>query len=108
MVKYVPTYAKGTLINSVKDLSSDASAVLLCCFSDFLYKNICCEYSFELHRKVNAIQMDTHNICLYKEVDEKNTGSNLKTTELLDCARIGVCAVIRLTTAPFKFTMSLS
>ena len=39
--------------------------------------------------------MRTHNICLYKEVDIKYTGCNLKTMELLDCALIGVCAVIR-------------
>ena len=53
-------------------------------FSDFLYKSLCC--GFELHRKVDAIQMSTHNICLYKEVDKKCTGCNLKTMELLDCA----------------------
>ena len=45
---------------------------------------------------VNAIQMGTHNICLYKEVDKKYTDCNLKITELLDCVHIGVCAVIRL------------
>ena len=39
--------------------------------------------------------MSTHNICLYKEVDKKYTGCNLKTTELLDYALIGVCVVIR-------------
>ena len=39
--------------------------------------------------------MGTHNICLYKEVDKKYTDYNLKTMELLDCALIGVCAVIR-------------
>ena len=39
--------------------------------------------------------MGAHNICLYKEVDKKYTGYNLKTMELLDCALIGVCAVIR-------------
>ena len=38
---------------------------------------------------------ESHNICLYK-VDKKYTGCNLKTTELLYCALIGVCAVIRL------------
>ena len=38
--------------------------------------------------------MSTHNICLYKEVDKKYTGCNLKTAELLDCALIGVCVVI--------------
>ena len=42
--------------------------------------------------------MSTHNICLYEEVDKKYTGCNLKATELLDCALIGVCAVIRMNT----------
>ena len=47
-------------------------------FPDFLYKkSICCGYSFELYRQVDAIQMCTHNICLYKEVDKKYTGCNL-------------------------------
>ena len=41
--------------------------------------------------------MGTHNICLNKEVDKKYTDCNLKITELLDCALIGACAVIRLT-----------
>ena len=53
-------------------------------------------YSFELHWIVDAIQMDTHKKkCFYKELDKKYTGCNLKTTELLDCAFIEVCAVIR-------------
>ena len=64
-------------------------------FPEFLYQNICCGYSFELHRQVDAIQIGTHNICLYKEVNKKYTGCNLKIAELLDCALIGVCAVIR-------------
>ena len=64
-------------------------------FSDFLYKGICCGYSFELHRQVDAIQMRTHNICLYKKVNKKYTGCNLKTTEIHECALIGICAVIR-------------
>ena len=46
---------------------------------------------------VDAIQTDTHNICLYKE-DKKYSGCNLKTTALLDFAFIGVCAVIRSNT----------
>ena len=62
----------------------------------FLYKSIFCGYPFELHQQVDAIQMGIHNICLYKEGDKKCTGCNLKTTELLDCARLGVCVVIRL------------
>ena len=73
----------------------------LCGFSDFLYKSICCGYSFELHRQVDAIQMSTDNICLYKEVARKYTCCNLKTTELLNCALIGVCAVIRSNTVCF-------
>ena len=55
-------------------------------FSYLLYKSICCGYSFELHSLVDAVQMGTHNICLYKEVNEKYTGCNLKIMELLDCA----------------------
>ena len=42
--------------------------------------------------------MSNHNICLYKEVKKKYTGCNLKTMEFLDCALIGVCAVIRSNT----------
>ena len=45
-------------------------------------------YPFELHRQVGAIQMGTHNICLFKEVDKKYTGCNLKTTKMFDCAFI--------------------
>ena len=52
-------------------------------FSDFLYKSIC-------YGQIYAIQMGTHNICLYKEEDKK-----VKNTELLDCLLIGVCALIR-------------
>ena len=46
-------------------------------------------------RQVDAIQMGTHNIRLYKELDKKCTGCNLISTKLLDCALIGVYAVIR-------------
>ena len=42
--------------------------------------------------------MGAHNIRLCKEADKKYTGCNLKTMELLDCALIGVCAVIRSNT----------
>ena len=65
-------------------------------FSDYLHESICYGYSFELHRQADAIQMGTHNICIYKKSRQKKyNDSNLKTTELLDCAHIGVCAVIR-------------
>ena len=39
--------------------------------------------------QVDAIQMGSHNMYLYKEVDKKYTGFNLKTAELLDC--MGMC-----------------
>ena len=93
-VKYTSTYTKGTLKKrSAKDLLNDAHAMFLCFYSDFLFKTLCCGYTL-----VDAIQMGTHNICLYKEVDKKYTGWNLKNMELLDCVLIGVCAVIRSNT----------
>ena len=49
--------------------------------------------------------MSTHNICLHKEVKKKYTGYNLKTTEFLDCALMGVCAVIRSVSQFIFFTM---
>ena len=75
-------------------------------FSNFLYKNIYCGYSFELHHQVDVIQRGTHNFCLYKEVYKKYTGCNLKTTELLDCALIGVSAVIRLNMVYLKYFLN--
>ena len=46
----------------------NAAYVML--FSDFLYESICCGYSFELPQQVEAVQMSTHNVCFYKEVDK--------------------------------------
>ena len=59
--------------------------LLMQCFSvvlssDFLYKSIIYGYSFKLHWQVDAVQMSTHKIRLYKDVDKKYTGCNLKTT----------------------------
>ena len=49
-------------------------------FSDFLYKILCCGYSFELPQQVEAIQMSTHNICFKKEwIKVRYIGCNLKT-----------------------------
>ena len=59
------------------------------------------------HNIVDAIQMSTHNICLYKEVKKKYIGCNLKTMEFLDCALIGVCAVIRSNTVYGALAVSL-
>ena len=81
---------QGLLLLCLCDLSNDAYAMVLCFFCDCLYKSICCGYLLELHRQVDAIQIGTHNICLYKEIDKKYTGCSLKTTELLHCALIGV------------------
>ena len=88
---YLPT--KGTL--KKKDQQRTYLMMFMHFFSDFLYKNICCGYSFELHQQVNAIQMSTHNICLYRQ---KYTDCNLKTMELFDSVLIGVCVVIRSNT----------
>ena len=69
-------------------------------------------YAVGTHQQVDAIQMSTHNICLYKEIDKKYTGCNLKTMELLECALEGVCVVIRSNTVdtrvfPESLKMSL-
>ena len=49
----------------MRSVFNDAYALL---FSVFLYKIICCGFSFELPRPVEAIQRSTHNICYYKGV----------------------------------------
>ena len=54
------------------------------------------------------LKMGTHNICLYKEVDKKYTGCNLKTMELLDCVLIGVFEVIRSNTVVHSTTSGVS
>ena len=99
MVKYVSTYTKVHIKKISEGLIKRCLCNVFVCvffFPDFLKKNsICCGYPFELHWQVDAIQMGTNNICLYKEVNKKYTGCNLKTTELLDCAIIGVCVVNR-------------
>ena len=47
LVKYVPPILRVHKIKrSVKDSSNE---MFLCVFSDFLFKSICCGYSFELH-----------------------------------------------------------
>ena len=52
--------------------------------------------------------MSTNNICFYKEGDKRTRGGNLKTTKLLDCAIIGVCAVIRSDTIFFPLFPSVN
>ena len=62
---------------SAQSRNSVSSDYNLCTFSLLLYKGICCEYSFELHWLVDAIQMSTHNICLYKENQKKKKKSHI-------------------------------
>ena len=55
----------------LKDSSNDAYAMFVCVFffSDFFVKAYV--VGTHLNRQVNAVQMGTHSICLYKEVDKE-------------------------------------
>ena len=64
---YYRTYPYKCTVKKFRSLQITTSVV----FSLLLYKGICCGYSSELHRQVNAIQMSTHNICLCKESQKK-------------------------------------
>ena len=74
----VPSYTVFDLITAHIPISAQSSNSIVFrlqpvyFFCLLLHKSICCEYSFELHRLVDAIQMSTHNICLYKENQKKN------------------------------------
>ena len=46
-------------IHYKKDQKNTYLMMIMRFFSDFLYKGICCGYSFELHQQVDAIQMST-------------------------------------------------
>ena len=56
-------------------------------FSNFLYKNICCGYSFKLHRQVGAIQMGPTTYAFIK----KKTKSKLAVIW-----RLRNCLIVRL------------
>ena len=45
----------------------------------------CCFFLIMLWVQVDAIQIGTHDICPYKEVDKEYTGCYLKAWELLNC-----------------------
>ena len=100
MENYLPTCTKVAILNkTAKDSSNDAYAM-------FLYV---CVFSFYLIFFIKAYVVGTHlncidksmqfkwvpTTCFYKEKDIKYTGCKRKTTKLLECALIGVCAVIR-------------
>ena len=77
MVKYVlPTM--GTLYKKKDQKRPFLVMIIQFFFLNFLYKGICCGCSFGLHQQVDAIQMSTHKICLYKEVDKKYTLKTMK------------------------------
>ena len=67
------TYPYKRTVKKFSSLQFTASVL----FSLLLYKGICCAYSFELHRPVDAIQMSSHNICFCKENQKKIALSSL-------------------------------
>ena len=70
---------------SAKDLSNDAYAMFLCILG-VLFVIFCMKaYVVGTHLNLNFIvvyanQKGILNICLYKDIDNKYTGCNLKTT----------------------------
>ena len=80
---------------SAKDSSNDDYAIFLCCFIFVIFF-------------IKAYVLGIHLNCIDKSMQFKwvptifafktYTGCNLKTTELLDCALMVVCAVIRSNT----------
>ena len=50
---------------TAKDLPNNAYVMFF--FFDFLYKSICCGYSFKLHQQVDAIQMGTTTYTFIKK-----------------------------------------
>ena len=91
---YLPT--KDTLLKkrSVKGLFDDVYAIFFLFLFSILKHMLLVLIWIS---STGAIQMGTYNIyTVYIEVDKKHTGCNLKTIELLHCAFIGVCMVIRV------------
>ena len=82
--KIWPTYTKATLQKKIaEDFTNDAYTMFCVCVCVCVFISLFTQmlwYSFELHQQINAIQMGTYNICLYKEVDKNFTGCYLKTT----------------------------
>ena len=52
----------------MRGVFNDACALFV---SDFLYKTVCCQYSFEMRQQVGAIQISTNNICFLKKIKTK-------------------------------------
>ena len=104
MVNLISTYIEGTLKKrSAKDLSNDAYAMFLwICFSECLYKNILWVLIWIAS---NSNEYPLH-IVLWRS-RQKYTSYNLETTELLDCALIGVRAVIRSSTVRIQCTTNI-
>ena len=81
--------------------------MLIGIFFWLISKSICCLYSFELPRQVEAIQMSTSNICFKKEVHKCTVAVIWRLKKLLDCAHIGVYVVIRSNTVRKMFVSIL-
>ena len=69
------------LINAHNPISAQSSNFIVFMLQSIflyvlLYKSICCGYSFELPQQVEAVQMSTHNICLYKDNQEQTLGKH--------------------------------
>ena len=62
--------------------------VFMRCFMSFFVVVLLLFFLIMLWVQVDAIQMGTHNICPYKEVDKTYTGCYLKARELLKCVLI--------------------
>ena len=68
MLKHASTYL-GYIIKKIR--KGHLMMIMRFSFLIFFMKAYIQGTQFELHRLVDAIQMSTHKICLYKEVDKK-------------------------------------
>ena len=92
LIFFIETYVLGIHLNCIDRLFGDIYAFF---FWFSLLKTYVVGTHLNCIKIASAIQIGTHNICIYKEVDKKYALCNLKTTNLLDWALIGVCVVIR-------------
>ena len=100
MVKYVSAYLR-------VHLKIDQQRIYMMMFMRFFFLLIFFIKAYVVGTHLNCINKSMQfkwvptTYALNKEIDKKYTSCNLKTTELLNCGLIGVCAVIRLNTVCF-------
>ena len=63
------TYPYKRTVKQFRSLQNTASVLLSACWK----RHMCCGNPFELHRLVDAVQKSSHNICSYRENQEKRT-----------------------------------